>query len=101
MVTGIERWPGVKAPCAVYQRCPAAPAPAPIGAYVYQAEKNVPEFGLTSAVNPWPDVAAPPYQFPERAKSAFEGRAVVIEQVTFCVRRVSNCIAPARPDPSV
>ena len=68
--------------------------------YVYQAAKNAPEFGLTSTVNPWPDVAAPSYQFPERAKSALVGYGVVVEQVTFCVRRV-NGIVPVRPVPSV
>ena len=51
--------PGVKAPCAVYHRCPAAPALAPFGMYVNHDKKNAPEFGATSAVNPCPDVAAP------------------------------------------
>ena len=92
--------PGAKvAGCAVYQRCPAAPALAPLGAYVYQAANTVPEFGLTSTVNPWPDVAAA-YQFPDKAKSAFVGCEVAVEQVTFCVRRVSAMV-PARPVPSV
>ena len=36
---------------------------------------------------------------PESAKSAFVGRALVVEHVAFCVRRVS-AIAPERPDPS-
>ena len=83
----------------MYQRCPAAPAAVPFGMYVYQAAKNAPEFGLTSTVNPCPDVAGS-YQFPDRAKSALVGCGVVVEQVTFCVRRV-NGIVPVRPVPSV
>ena len=99
--TGIERDPGanVAVGCAVYQRCPAAPAPAPLGAYVYQAANTVLETGLTSTVSPWPDVAGA-YQFPDRAKSAFVGRELVVEQVTFCVSRV-NGMVPVRPVPSV
>ena len=85
--------------CAVYQRCPAAPALAPFGAYVYQAAKIVPEVGLTSTVKPWPEVAGS-NQFPERAKSALVGRALDVEQVTFCVSRV-NGMVPVRPVPSV
>ena len=84
---------------AVYQRCPAAPDPAPFGAYVYQAKNKMLETGLTSIVNPCPLVAAS-YQFPERAKSAFVGRMLVSEQVSFWVRRVSGII-PERPEPSV
>src|SRR6266545_3862894 len=56
--TGIEVDPAAKLPIPVYQRCPAAPAPAPFGAYVIQAKKSTPETGLTSTVRPWPDVAA-------------------------------------------
>ena len=83
--------------CPVYQRCPAAPAP--LGTYVYQAKKSAFEFGLTSTVIPYPEVAGS-YQFPEKPKSAFVGRALVVEHVTFCVRRV-NGMLPVRPEPSV
>src|SRR5271169_949342 len=99
MVTGIERIPAVKVACAVYQRCPAAPAIAPIGSYVYQAANSAPESGLTSTVKPWPDVVGS-YQFPEWAKSVLVGNGVVVAQVTFCVRRV-NGMFPVRPEPSV
>ena len=44
--------PGVNVPWAVYQRWPAAPALAPVGAYVYHAMKSVAEPGLTAIVNP-------------------------------------------------
>jgi hypothetical protein len=66
---------------------------------VYQAKNIADDTGLTSTVNPWPFVAAS-YQLPESAKSAFVGRALVVEHVTLRVMRV-NGIEPARPDPSV
>ena len=49
---------------------------------------------------PCPDVAAPAYQLPERAKSALVDTAVVTEQVTFGSRRVNGTV-PVRPEPSV
>jgi hypothetical protein len=99
--TGTEREPGeyVAVFCKVYQRWPAAPEPAPLGAYVYQATKTAAELGFTSTVKPWPEVAAV-NQFPEKPKSAFVGRALVVEHVSFCNRRV-NGMVPVRPDPSV
>ena len=55
--------------------------------------------GLYSTVNPCPLVAGS-YQFPENAKSALDGRALVVEHVTFWVMRVSGMV-PVRPEPSV
>ena len=43
IVTGMDRIPGVKVPWAVYQRCPAAPAAAPFGKYVYQPKRTLPK----------------------------------------------------------
>src|SRR4051794_9038120 len=51
-VKGIARMPRENAPWPVYQRCPAAAAPAPPGAYVYHARNSVDDPGLTSTVNP-------------------------------------------------
>jgi hypothetical protein len=47
--------PGVKLPCAVYQRCPAAPAAAPFGIYVsgnWYGGAATSGQGFTADVNP-------------------------------------------------
>src|SRR5450631_1727688 len=55
IVTGIERMPGVKLPCVVYQRYPAAPAAAPFGIYVsgnWYGGAATSGQGFTAVVNP-------------------------------------------------
>ena len=98
-VTGIDRIPVVNAACAVYHRCPAAPAAAPFAAYVYQVTNSAPDKGFASITNPCPDVAAS-YQLPEKPKSGFVVFAAAAAHVTFCVSRVSGTF-PLRPLPSL
>src|SRR5262245_53992180 len=67
----------------------------PLGAYVYHVQNRTPAAGLSSNTKPWPEVPSA-NQLPEYAKSAFVGRADVVEHVTLGARRVS-AIAPVRP----